>query len=93
MHDYENRKEARLILISEEMFSDVPHLQRQLAELYLLGNELEYQLDFDLFYLSILNRIFDEIILRYGLRNVFFRFPEHCDFDRFKKALALKGSK
>lgn len=92
MHFHENRRDIQLIHVSTEMFLDLPRLQSQFTELY-LGREFEYQLEFDLFYLPVLNRIFDEIIFKYGFQKVSFRFPSHCDFYSFKKALTRKGLK
>lgn len=92
MHDLENIKIITLICISEEMFCDLPHLKRHLTEYY-LGGPKEYQLEFDLSYLPVLNRVFDEIIFQNGLQNVSFRFPLHCNYESYKKAFTLKGPK
>lgn len=80
------RIQPQLLDISEEMFGDLPKLKRQFVELY-LGSEREYQLEFDLFYLPLLQRVFDEIIWSYGLRNVFFLYPLHCNYEKFRKAM------
>lgn len=89
VYDQKKTSEIPLICISEEMFKNLPQLQKGLVELY-LGVEKEYQLEFDLYHLPILNRVFDEIIFKFGFRKVVFRFPSCCDYESFRKALNRK---
>lgn len=61
------------VFLNEQMFCDLEKLKIFLTELY-LGPSTDYELTFTLFYLNTINKVFDEIIMRYGIKSVTFTF-------------------